>query len=145
MAITGLQHFNLRIPERELPVVQAFYVEVLGLRVGPRPSFQSRGAWLYAGDRPIVHLTEMNSGEIPPPGAPSSLSTPVDQRHSALDHIAIACDELAAIQERLDQRGVEYRITDVPNTGQVQLFFRDPCGIGIELTASAPARGQALG
>ena len=140
MAITDLQHFNLRVPEAELQIVQRFYVEVLGLRIGPRPSFRSRGAWLYAGDRPIVHLTQMNSGEIPPPGAPSSLPASVAQRPSALDHIAIACDELASVQDCLERRGVEYRITEVPATGETQLFFRDPCGVGIELIAPSAAR-----
>jgi extradiol dioxygenase family protein len=115
LAITGLQHFNLRIPESELNEVQAFYVEVLGLRPGPRPSFRSRGAWLYAGDRPLIHLTQMNSG------------------HSALDHIALACDDLAAMRERLERRHVAYQVTEVPTAGEVQLFLRDPCGTGIEL------------
>ena len=133
MAITGLQHFNLRIPESELNEVQAFYVEVLGLRPGPRPSFRSRGAWLYAGDRPLVHLTQMNSGEVAPPGAHSTLPASVAERHSALDHIALACDDLAAMRDRLERHHVPYQVTEVPAAGEVQLFLRDPCGTGIEL------------
>lgn len=132
MAITGLQHFNLRIPETELREVQAFYVDVLGLRPGPRPSFRSQGAWLYAGDQPLIHLTQMNSGETAPPGSPVGLPSRLERR-SALDHIALACDGLAAMRERLERHHVEYRITEVPATGEVQLFLRDPSGIGIEL------------
>jgi catechol 2,3-dioxygenase-like lactoylglutathione lyase family enzyme len=133
MAITGLHHFNLRFPESDLQVVQAFYVEVLGLRLGPRPAFRSRGAWLYAGDRPVLHLTQMNSGEIVPPGAPSSLPASARERRSALDHIALGCGDLDLMRERLERLQVEYRMTEVPETGEVQLFLRDPCGIGIEL------------
>jgi len=133
MSISGLHHFNLRIPESEMQVVQTFYVEVLGLRPGPRPSFRSLGAWLYAGDLPVVHLTQMNSGEIAPPGAPSSLPTPVCERRSAVDHIALTCAELAVMRERLERHHVEYQLTEVPAAGEVQLFLRDPCGVGIEL------------
>lgn len=133
MGITGFQHFNLRIPAPELHAAQTFYVDVLGLRVGPRPSFQSVGAWLYAGDRPIIHLTQMNSGEVAPPQAPSSLPACLDERHSALDHIALACDDLATMRERLERHHVEYRMTEVPVAKEVQLFLRDPSGIGIEL------------
>jgi glyoxylase I family protein len=138
MAITGLQHFNLRIPESELRAVQTFYVEVLGLRRGPRPSFRSLGAWLYAGDRPLIHLTQMNSGEIAPQGAPSSLP-PSIERCSALDHIALICDDLPVMRECLERHHVEYRMTEVPAAKEVQIFLRDPAGIGIELIFPLPS------
>jgi glyoxylase I family protein len=140
MAIAGLHHFNLRIPESELQAVQRFYVEVLGLRPGPRPPFRSLGVWLYAGDEPILHVTHMNSGESTPPGAPCGLSAPVAGRRSALDHIALACDDLAVMRERLERHGVDYRVTEVPTAGQIQLFVRDPCGIAIELIFPMYAR-----
>lgn len=133
MAIAGLHHFNLRIPESELSRVQQFYVEVLGLCIGPRPDFRSSGVWLYAGERPLLHLTQMNSGETVPPGAPSSLPVSVCERVSALDHIALACREIGVMREHLERHHVEYRVTEVPAAGEIQLFIRDPCGIGIEL------------
>lgn len=133
MAVAGLHHFNLRIPEGELQVVKAFYVEVLGLSPGPRPPFRSVGAWLYAGGQPVLHLTQMNSGELRPPGLSHPLPESLDERRSALDHIALACDDLAVVRERLERHHVEYRTAAVPTTGEVQLFLRDPCGIGIEL------------
>jgi catechol 2,3-dioxygenase-like lactoylglutathione lyase family enzyme len=133
MSISGLHHINLRIPESEMQAVEAFYVEALGLRRGPRPGFRSLGAWLYAGDHPVVHLTQMNSGEIAPPGAPSSLPISISERRSAVDHIALRCAELAVMRERLDRHNVEYRLTEVPTAGEIQLFLRDPCGVGVEL------------
>lgn len=133
MPLTGLHHFNLRIPESELGQVQKFYVEVLGLCIGPRPAFRSAGVWLYAEDRPLLHLTQMNTGETVPAGAPSRLPVLVSERVSALDHIAIACSEIDAMRDRLERHHVEYRVTEVPVTGEIQLFVRDPCGIGIEL------------
>lgn len=133
MAIAGLHHFNLRIPESELQVVQEFYVEILGLHPGPRPPFRSLGVWLYAGDQPVLHLTQTDSGEIVPPGTPDGLPASVAERRSALDHIALACDGLAVMREHLDRHNVDYRVTEVPATEEVQLFLRDPSGIGIEL------------
>ncbi len=35
MSISGLHHFNLRIPESEMQAVQIFYVEAIGLRLSP--------------------------------------------------------------------------------------------------------------
>ncbi len=133
MAIAGFHHFNLRVPEGELQALQTFYVEVLGLKLGPRPPFRSIGLWLYAGDEPILHLTQMNSGEIVAPGAPSDLPVLVADRRSALDHIALACDDLAAMRERLERHRVDFRLTEVSIAGEIQLFIRDPCGVAIEL------------
>ena len=50
----ALDHVNIRT--RRLSVLRAFYTDVLGLKDGPRPPFGHPGAWLYAGDHPIVHL-----------------------------------------------------------------------------------------
>ncbi len=81
----------------------------------------------------------MNSGETAPPGAPSSLPSSIDERHSAVDHIALTCDDLPAMRERLERHHVEYRITEVPGAKEVQLFLRDPSGIGIELIFPLPS------
>ena len=45
---------------------------------GWRPPFGFAGAWLYDGERPIVHLTVGNLGEFEGAGA-------------AVEHIAFAC------------------------------------------------------
>src|SRR5258705_4561836 len=61
MAISGFQHVNIRCAESDLPAIEKFYGEVLGLKVGPRPKFPFNGLWLYDGDEPIVHV----SGRFP--------------------------------------------------------------------------------
>jgi hypothetical protein len=38
--------------------------------------------------------------------------------------------------ERLRNRGIEYQLSRVPSLGDEQLLFRDPLGIGVELTAA---------
>ena len=56
-AVAGLAHVNIRAPQALIEDVRAFYRDVIGLREGPRPPFRSRGYWLYAGGRDVLHLT----------------------------------------------------------------------------------------
>lgn len=105
-----------------------FYVEVIGLREGPRPVFRSgsSGHWLYAGGTDVVHLTV----------APDSAATPAHS--SCFNHLAFDCDDLAATRARLDAAGVSYETDAVDELDQVQLFLTDPAGIGVELTFNVP-------
>jgi catechol 2,3-dioxygenase-like lactoylglutathione lyase family enzyme len=132
MAVTGIHHFNLRVSANELDTLQGFYCDVLGLYAGARPPFQSAGVWLYAGETPLIHLTQMHSGEVMAPGSPESLPE-VQARRSAIDHIAFASEDLGGAERRLNGHGVPYTRTEVPGAGDIQLFFRDPSGNGIEL------------
>jgi catechol 2,3-dioxygenase-like lactoylglutathione lyase family enzyme len=74
----------------------------------------------------------MNSGELVAPGSPQSLPE-VEARRSAIDHIALASEDLNGAVRRLASHGVPYTRTEVPAVGEIQLFFRDPSGNGIEL------------
>jgi len=132
MAVTGIHHFNLRVSAKELDALKEFYCDVLGFYVGERPAFRSTGVWLYAGKTPLIHLTEMHSGEIVAPGSPASLPE-VAARSSAIDHIALASDDLDGAERRLSRHGVAYTRTEVPATAEIQLLFRDPSGNGVEL------------
>ncbi len=102
--------------------MKQFYCEVLGLQPGFRPPFASNGYWLYVADQPVLHLVE---GTQTPPGA------------GAVDHISFCCSELHSIIARLRERGVPYQVTQVPVLGHTQIFFRDPLGLGVELTVLA--------
>jgi hypothetical protein len=50
------------------------------------------------------------------------------------DHASFACTNREEFERRLAKRDIEYRVARVPLTGQVQLFFRDPAGNGVELS-----------
>ena len=118
--IAGLAHVNIRAPEALIEAVRAFYRDVIGLRDGPRPPLRSRGYWLYAGERDVLHLT----------------IDPRIERASGggrLDHVAFAASDLDATIARLEAAGIAYERGDVPPLGQVQLFLTDPAGIGVEL------------
>lgn len=123
----GLHHVNIRAPDSLIEDLRVFYCEVLGLEVGSRPPFASRGYWLYAGGRDILHLSVVESSE--------SEATKRSTGH--LDHIALACTGLEAMLERLASRGIPYRADHVPALGQTQLFIEDPSGLRVELNFSA--------
>ena len=138
--ITGMHHFNLRVTAKEFDTLQEFYCGVLGLSVGARPPFRSAGVWLYAGKIPLLHLTQMHSGEVVAPGSQDSLPE-VKARRSAIDHIALACGDLDGAVRRLTSHGVPYTRTEVPTAGEIQLLFRGPSGNGIELIFSTGVCG----
>lgn len=93
---------------------------------GARPAFASAGYWLYAGDHPVLHLSEQRPGEAPrgpvDPAAPTTY-----------DHTAFAGRDPAAMAARLHALGVPFRESRSPVTGQHQFFLQDPAGNGVEI------------
>ena len=122
MPVLGLSHFNLRAPRPLLGRLRDFYLDVVGLRPGFRPPFQRFGYWLYAGDSDVLHLTEADDSESQ---VPNVLTT--------FDHVALRCIGRATHEAALSQHGVHYKVAIVPQTHQVQLFFDDPAGNGVEV------------
>lgn len=123
MIIEALHHVNIRAPATDIAKLRQFYCEIVGLREGWRPPFESRGHWLYAGTHPIVHLVE-GVGDKSPSGG-------------HVDHLAFSCSDLKSVIERLRSHGIEYRLSRVPSLGDEQLLFHDPLGMGVELNAAA--------
>lgn len=129
MPVLGLSHFNLRASRPLLDDLKDFYVDVVGLRPGYRPLFQRFGYWLYAGDTDVLHLTEADASE-----------RQVLDVLTTLDHVALSCAGHASYEAALSQHGVDYKVASVPQTQQIQLFFDDPAGNGVELIFSAGDR-----
>ncbi|KAB0643631.1 VOC family protein [Burkholderia latens] len=127
MSVIGLNHYNLRADRATLDTLRDFYVNVVGLEPGYRPPFQSAGYWLYAGKQAILHLSEARPGEVRPSHAVNTF-----------DHMAFSCENAAAMERRLADARVRYSRTYVPLTRQLQLFFTDPAGNGIELNFAQP-------
>jgi catechol 2,3-dioxygenase-like lactoylglutathione lyase family enzyme len=123
--IDGLDHMT--IVTADLAASRRFYAEVLGLRDGERPPFDVPGAWLYQGDKPIVHLVDREAGD------PSGSTGP-------FDHFAFKASDLAGTVARLDGHGVGYELHTVPGFGLRQVFVRDPDGVKIELNFAAGER-----
>ncbi len=128
MPTHGFSHYNLRVPRPQLEELRDFYRDIVGLVPGERPPFQSVGYWLYAGSRPVLHLVEALVEDGVEGSAASSPSSP-----HTFDHAAFECSDREAFEHRLAQRQIPYQADPVPQRGQVQLFFRDPAGHGVEL------------
>jgi len=118
MTIRGLDHYALLSSDAERTT--RFYVDVVGLSVGERPELSFPGIWLYADDRPIVHVIlgkDIRSNET-----------------GAVDHLAFVADgDVDAAEERLKAHGIAYSRRTIERTGVVQMFFRDPDNVGVEL------------
>ena len=90
------------------------------MKVGDRPPFSSRGYWLYVGAVPVVHLVER-------PAEPEVHGS------GAIDHVAFEGTDLDGLRRTLAESGIAYRESTVPGGGTVQVFFRDPNGIQLEI------------
>lgn len=123
MTIEAIDHVNIRAPAGDIANLKAFYCDVVGLFEGWRPPFESRGFWLYAGEHPLVHLVADDESREPGP-------------RGGVDHVSFRCSDLDAFETRLRSRGIEFQQSRVPGLGLRQLLFRDPLGIGVEVTAT---------
>lgn len=118
-----LDHFTIKGPMDLLERVRAFYCEVLGFEAGFRPNFSAGGYWLYCDGVAVLHLIEGVVAADP--------DAPV-----FMDHVAFRIDDLESLRRRLDEAGVEYRVTGITDIGLKQIFFTDPAGVKIEINAS---------
>ena len=118
MALTSLDHVTVHCAD--LARSRAFYVDVLGMTNGARPAFNSPGAWLYLGEKAVVHLVAgANDGGVVGSGS--------------LDHIAFDARDLDAMRRRLSGKGVAFTEQGVPGGALFQVFLHDPDGIKVEL------------
>lgn len=121
MSLLYLDHVNIRTAR--VAEMAAFYDEVLDLKKGARPGFAVGGAWLYCGERAVVHLMEVAAGTTEPPGR--------------VDHFAFRAQGLKKFLAKLRAQRVPYQIAIVPDLGIRQVNLRDPDGNKIEIAFTA--------
>lgn len=129
MAVVALDHVNLRTTRLE--EMRRFYVEVLGLRVGPRPNFSFGGLWLYCGDVPVVHLVVVDE-----PRAQGSTSS--------LQHFAFRATNLREFRERLEALGYPAPVRLLRDFDLCQVKLTDPEGNPLHVDFPL-AEARALG
>lgn len=117
MSIHGVDHINIRTGDLDRCV--DFYSKVLGFKKGYRPPFDAPGAWLYAGDAPLVHISVASRKPAASTGA--------------LDHIAFAARGYEATRRRLKRAGIAFESFQVPDNAAKQIFLHDPDGVAVEL------------
>lgn len=127
MNIVGLDHFTIRTPI--LAETVQFYQVILGLTKGWRPRFGFPGHWLYAEEKPILHLVEVGSRALDAYlGESSALFG-----SGRVDHLSFRGTNLAQMQQHLCRQQCQFRERIVPEIGEHQLFIEDPNGITVEM------------
>ncbi len=122
MKIGGLLHINIRSSTDDLPALEKFYRDALGLKAGYRPNFKRPGVWLYDGSEPLIHIsTDFPEGSI----------AKHRNHNGSVDHIAFRCTGSAEMRARLAERGIEFQEQNVENAGY-QIFITDPVGTRLE-------------
>jgi catechol 2,3-dioxygenase-like lactoylglutathione lyase family enzyme len=109
-----------------------FYEGALGLHAGPRPPLEFDGFWLYAGERPCLHVAD----RVAYRAHAQTLGLTVAERAGGpgpVDHIAFVAEDYDAACARLQRAGVEPVRNDVAGGGPRQLFFFDPDGARVEI------------
>jgi catechol 2,3-dioxygenase-like lactoylglutathione lyase family enzyme len=118
MAVLALDHVNLRTTRVE--AMRAFYCDVLGLVAGSRPAFSFGGAWLYCGERAVVHLVEV-------PQAPERTG------NLHLEHFAFTARGYTEFLSTLERLAIPYRLSTPAGGGMRQVNIQDPDGNHIHL------------
>lgn len=117
MTIAGINHFT--VLSSNLERSRAFYIDILGLKEGYRPPLASPGAWLYVGDRSILHIM---AGRPMPANAAG-----------VIDHMAFTASNLQTVVNTLKQYNIEYELHRLKGLEIWQLFCHDPDGAKVEL------------
>jgi catechol 2,3-dioxygenase-like lactoylglutathione lyase family enzyme len=133
MAVTALEH--LLVLSDDIDAARDFYRDALGLTEGPRPPLEFAGHWLYAGERPLLHIGDRASYTAH--AASIGLAVAAEPALAAVDHIAFAATDYEEAAARLERCGIEARRNTVPGIGLRQLFFSAPDGVRIEVNVSA--------
>lgn len=126
MTLLRLDHVNIRTAN--LTAMVRFYQKVLGLEPGFRPAFPFPGAWLYIGDRPVVHLVVVE--------------TPPVVTQTRIEHFAFGATGLPDLVARLARAEVPYSIDAVPGIPLVQVNLRDCDGNHIHIDFDAAELAQ---
>jgi catechol 2,3-dioxygenase-like lactoylglutathione lyase family enzyme len=115
---------HVTIVTEDLEAARNFLCSIVGLREGPRPPFGVGGYWLYADGQPVIHLIEAASAFSTRPATPR------------IDHVGLrvnSSQEWEALLERMRLSGISHELSEVPLTGERQLFVAMAPGVVIEL------------
>ncbi|MEZ6070867.1 MAG: VOC family protein [Pirellulales bacterium] len=105
---------------RDLEASRSFYRDLLGFREIKRANFDFAGAWLFNYGVQIHLIVN------------ESLDREKGEIKSRADHVALHTDDIAAVEKGLQERGIDYKKSVVPETKVTQLFIHDPDGNTVE-------------
>ena len=140
MGITDLAH--VLVLSDDIDATRDFYVRTLGLTAGARPPLEFPGHWLYAGEKPCLHIAERSIYVEHARRLGLPIPDPAPVAH-VVDHIAFAATDFGEVSARLEAGGVDAVRNSFLGVGMRQLFFEDPEGVRIEVNVFEPAAGPA--
>ena len=120
--INGIDHYNLRSDEKMIETLKNFYINIVGLKLGYRPPFKSKGYWLYAKEKDVLHLSSSKDNV-----------KNLTNVNSTLDHVSFSASDKVCFIEILERKNIPFKERYIPEINIEQLFFKDPAGNGIEL------------
>jgi len=112
----------------DIEAMRRFFVDIAGLRVGPRPPFGVDGYWLYLDGRAVLHLIRSST--------PAQHGRPTPR----IDHCAFRVDDPPAWQALLDRlraASIPFQSAEVPLTGERQIFVALAPAVSVEFVMSA--------
>ena len=118
MPALSLDHWNVFCKDLK-KTVDLLREVCRSLRDGDRPPFNFPGAWLYAGEKAILHLVSESGRK--------------DHGGGAIDHVAINCADIRGTIDRIKKDKVPFEVRKVPARPLQQVFLHDPDGVMIEL------------
>jgi len=120
--INGIDHYNLRSDEKMIETLKNFYINIVGLKLGYRPPFKSKGYWLYAKEKDVLHLSSSKD----------NIKNLINI-DSTLDHVSFSANDKSFLMETLEKNNIVFKERYIPEINIDQLFFKDPAGNGIEI------------
>jgi catechol 2,3-dioxygenase-like lactoylglutathione lyase family enzyme len=141
MPLSYMEHFLIQSVDIE--ATKDWYVDVLGMKVGPAPDFKFPVYWLYIGDKDVLHVTQgganVSENRKRYVGQESQATTGA----GVIDHIGFRTTDLEGTIAHLKAMGIEFKERQVNDQGLYQLFLFDPNGVKIELNFhNAEAKGR---
>lgn len=115
-----LHHINIKGPRDLLELEKKFFCEVLGLKEGDRPSFPSKGYWLYSDNNAVVHLTESEAHFR-------------NEKQGCFDHVAFQTANLKKFIDSLESKDIDYSSVYLTEIDMTQVFINSPSKTKIEI------------
>lgn len=117
MKLVEFDHVNVKTDN--LQAMVSWYDDILGMKTGPRPNFPFPGAWLYLGEKAIIHLVATDE-------APRAIDPKIE-------HFAISATGLKDFLVDLESRGIDVKIAEIEDFGIIQVNIFDPDGNHIHI------------
>ncbi|MBS0336849.1 MAG: VOC family protein [Proteobacteria bacterium] len=131
MPLSHIEHFLIQTAD--LAKTRDWYVEVLGMQVGPSPDFKFPVCWLYLGGKDVLHLTEGGANTSENRKKYLGQQSDALKGSGVVDHVAFRCTGLSEMMEHLTRLGVPFTKRMVNDQGLFQLFLFDPNEVKVEL------------